>query len=150
MTLEQRTCVFCGRGDNHTEGMVYSASVGRAICTDCIAECDMVRTEGDPEAREAWRIKRARVGRAGRQRRRQTSPTAQLKSRRNDMEGVSTPHFTATCEFCGRWLDIRKPDVYRWTAGWVERGNDDITVTERFNRWAHQRFVENAVRDAAS
>jgi hypothetical protein len=60
MTLEQRTCAFCGRDDDHTEHMVYSWATGRAICTDCIDEAGMVADEDDAENREPWYIKRWR------------------------------------------------------------------------------------------
>jgi hypothetical protein len=58
MTLEQRTCVFCGRDGNQTEGIVYSATAGHAICTDCIDEARMVADEDDDEEREVWHFER--------------------------------------------------------------------------------------------
>jgi hypothetical protein len=63
------------------------------------------------------------------------------------MEGVPT-RFTAKCAFCGYELDTRKRDTLREVAGWADIGTDDnFSVVERFNRWAHERCVKNAERD---
>jgi len=60
------------------------------------------------------------------------------------------PAYRASCDLCGRSLDIRAHGVHQYTRGWVEQrvggGGHAIRCAVRERRWAHALCVDRATR----